>query len=479
MISIRWFLTLTLIALIVLVSFLSSLRGYRESMAEAQTLFDLQLLEHVRLLSLLNPDSYLQGDALPADALVMNDNLVLTPAELALSSQLLVAYQIFDVNGRLVIRSDSSPVQNMAAFSSGYQHVEFNGYGWRALVTQDPRDGHWVMAAQRLDVRYRLAETVTLQAVLPTVIGVPVAGLLIWLIVGVGLRPIQTLAANVRAREASDLSQVKLEDVPVELLPLTQSTNDLLSRLSQAFAREKQFAADAAHELRTPISILKVQLHNLKVQLHNLLNDLQHRGSLADKDAVSHSLHELDEGVDRLAHLIEQILVLNRSTPDQYMSQFEPLDLLALARDVVSNDFEQILAREQIFSLEGSAVTIVGDATALRALLQNLLVNASKYTPVGGHINLSVNRRGSLAEIRLEDSGPGIPEEEFARVFDRFYRLGVDRQRGSVSGSGLGLAIVKHIADMHAATIELSRSASLGGLCVVVSFNGQPQETLS
>lgn len=465
MISIRWFLTLTLIALIVLVSFLSSLRGYRESMAEAQTLFDLQLLEHVRLLSLLNPASYLQGDTL-----VMNDNFVLTPAELALSTQLLVVYQIFDADGRLVIRSDSSPAQNMAAFESGYQHAEFNGYSWRALVTQDSRDGHWVMAAQRMDVRYLLAETVTLQAVLPTVIGVPIAGLLIWLIVGLGLRPIQTLAADVRAREASDLSPVKLHDVPVELLPLTQSTNDLLTRLAMAFEREKQFAADAAHELRTPISILKVQLHNL-------LYELQHRDSPVDKDAACNSLRELGDGIDRLAHLIEQILVLNRSTPDQYMSQFASVDLLTLAKDVVSNDFEQILDREQIFSLEGTTVTVVGDATALRALMQNLLVNASKYTPVGGQINLSVNRNAGYAEIKLEDSGPGIPEQEFSRVFDRFYRLGVDRQRGSVSGSGLGLAIVKHIADMHGATIELSRSGTLGGLCVVVSFKNPAQES--
>lgn len=457
MISIRWFLTLTLIALIVLVSFLSSLRGYRESMAEAQTLFDLQLLEHVRLLSLLNPASYLQGDTL-----VINDSLVLSPAELDLSSQLLVVYQIFDADGRLVIRSDSSPERNMAAFESGYQHAEFNGYGWRALVTQDPRDSHWVMAAQRLDVRYRLAETVTLQAVLPTVIGVPVAGLLIWLIVGVGLRPIQVLAANVRTREAGDLSPVKLDDVPVELMPLTQSTNDLLSRLAKAFEREKQFTADAAHELRTPISILKVQIHNL-------LYELQNRQS-AENEATCHLLRELGNGVDNLAHLIEQILVLNRSTPDQYITQFEPVDLLVLAKEVVSNDFAHILDREQIFALEGDAVTVVGDATALRALIQNLLVNASKYTPVGGHISLTVSSHENSAEIRLEDSGPGIPPSEHSRVFDRFYRLGVDRQRGSVGGSGLGLAIVKRIADMHGASIRLSQSDLLGGLCVVISF---------
>jgi two-component system sensor histidine kinase QseC len=454
-----------LIALIVLVSFLSSLRGYRGSMAEAETLFDLQLLEHVKLLGLLNPASYLAGNTL-----VLDDSLLQTPAALALSSQLEVVYQIFDRDGRLVIRSESSPVNSMAIFASGYQHAEFNGYSWRALVAQDPRDDHWIMAAQRNDVRYRLAETVTLQAVLPSVIGVPIAGILIWLIVGLGLRPIQALAANVRARETGDLSAIALGDVPRELTPLTQSTNELLTRLAMAFDREKRFAADAAHELRTPISILKVQLHNV-------VHDLQHKPANAQDNGIStQSLLEIGEGIDRLANLIEQILLLNRTSPDQYMLRFAGVDLLTLAQNVVSNEFEQILAKNQVFSLDGEPASIVGDITALRSLIQNLLINASKYTPVNGQISLSVVPHEDSVVLRLEDSGPGIPAQSYTRVFDRFYRLGGDHHDPSVSGSGLGLAIVKHIAEMHQADIQLSRSESLGGLCVTVSFRIHKEE---
>ncbi len=465
MISIRWFLTLTLIALLVLVSFLSSLRGYRESMAEAETLFDLQLLEHVKLLGLLNPASFLFGNTL-----VIADSVITTPAELELSLQLLVVYQIFDSEEKLVIRSENSPTDNMAAFVPGYQHAEFNGYSWRALVAQDPLDGHWIMAAQRNDVRYRLAETVTLQAVLPSVIGVPIAGLLIWWIVGLGLRPIQTLAASVRAREAGDLNVVELHDIPKELTPLTQSTNDLLSRLAMAFDREKRFAADAAHELRTPISVLKVQLHNL-------LHDLQSR-QLPDAavQTTRQSLQELGQGIDSLAHLIEQILVLNRTTPDQYMRQFTQVNLLALVQDVVSNEFEQILARDQIFSLDGLPAFVFGDDTALRSLIQNLLVNASKYTPLGGQITITILQEHSKVLLKLEDSGPGIPEQQYAQVFDRFYRLSDAHHDASITGSGLGLAIVKHIANMHQADIQLSRSKSLGGLCVTVIFQAYQQD---
>ena len=465
MISIRWFLTLTLIALLVLVSFLSSLRGYRESMAEAETLFDLQLLEHVKLLGLLNPASFLFGNTL-----VIADSVISTPAELELSLQLLVVYQIFDNQEKLVIRSENSPTQNMAVFAPGYHHAEFNGYSWRALVAQDPGDGHWIMAAQRNDVRYRLAETVTLQAVLPGVIGVPIAGVLIWWIVGLGLRPIQTLAASVRAREEGDLKAVELDDVPQELTPLTLSTNDLLTRLAMAFDREKRFAADAAHELRTPISVLKVQLHNL---LHDL-NTRQLPEPVLQPARLS--LQELGDGIDRLAHLIEQILVLNRTAPAQYMRQFLPVDLLELVQHVVSNEFDHFLARDQIFSLDGLPISIAGDKTALQSLVQNLLINASKYTPAGGQINVAIGREGSKVVLQIEDSGPGIPEAQYEQVFDRFYRLSDEQHDLAVSGSGLGLAIVKHIVNMHQAEIRLSRSLSLGGLCVTVLFKQYPQE---
>jgi two-component system sensor histidine kinase QseC len=237
-----------------------------------------------------------------------------------------------------------------------------------------------------------------------------------------------------------------------------------------AFDREKRFAADAAHELRTPISVLKVQLHNL---LHDL-NTRQLPEPVLQPARLS--LQELGDGIDRLAHLIEQILVLNRTAPAQYMRQFLPVDLLELVQHVVSNEFDHFLARDQIFSLDGLPVSIAGDKTALQSLVQNLLINASKYTPAGGQINVAIGREGSKVVLQLEDSGPGIPEAQYEQVFDRFYRLSDEQHDLAVSGSGLGLAIVKHIVNMHQAEIRLSRSLSLGGLCVKVLFKQYPQE---
>lgn len=451
MASIRLFLTLTLIAIIVLVSFLSSLRGYHESMGEAEALFDMQLQEHAKLLSLVDPGS---GTKLV-------EELVLPlQADQKLRTESLIAYQMYDGQGKLLLRSVAAPFTPMSAQEVGYSDRNFSAYRWRVLVVQEPVKDRWVMVAQRLDVRYELAESVILESVIPIVLSIPLAALLIWFMVGYGLRPINQLAREVRSRQVSDLSPVRLDNVPRELTPLTLSTNDLLRRLHSSFNREKRFAADAAHELRTPISILKVQVHNL----------------LAEMEAPTATMMELRQGIDMMGHLVEQILLLNRTTPDQYMVQFVPLELYALAQEVISSEYEQVLEREQNFDLEGGAVTIAGDATALRSLILNLLSNASKYSPQGARIRMRVQGRAGKAILQFEDAGPGIPEAYRERVFDRFYRLDGDRHASGVSGSGLGLAIVKHIVEMHGGTIALSSSRDLGGLCVSIVFKALSEE---
>ncbi len=449
MASIRLFLTLTLIAIIVLVSFLSSLRGYRESMAEAQALFDMQLQEHAKLLSLINPAMNSAGSVEILEELVLPQQ-----QNLQLSAESLIAYQMLDEQGRLLLRSVIAPATAMSPLEVGYSDRNFNGYRWRVLAVHNPDQGRWVMAAQRFDVRYELAESVILEAVIPTVFSIPLAALLIWFIVGYGLRPIKILAQEVRTREVSDLSAVRLDNVPRELTPLTLSTNDLLRRLQSSFDREKRFAADAAHELRTPISVLKVQIHNL----------------LSEMEEPNATLLELQQSIDAMGHLVEQILVLNRTAPDQYMVQFVLVDLYNLTQEVVSTEYEQILEREQQFDLEGYSVKIRGDATALRSLISNLIANASKYSPQEAHIRVRIHQSGSRVTLIVEDSGPGIPESYRERVFDRFYRLDGDRHASGVSGSGLGLAIVRHIVEMHGATIALSRSVELGGLCITIHF---------
>lgn len=452
MVSIRLFLTLTLIAILVMVSFLSSLRGYRQSMLEAERLFDLQLLEHARLLSLLEEVDGGVGGGVSSYPVELPAGMRAEDA-----TRMMLAYQVFDGQGNLLLRSANIPSAAIMPFSAGYADTNFGGYRWRSLALAHPEDARWVIVAQRHDVRYSLAESVILEAVIPTVLSIPVAGIFIWFIVGWGLRPIRQLARQVHSREATDLSDVRLEEVPRELTPLTRSTNDLLRRLHSSFEREKRFAADAAHELRTPISVLKVQVHNL----------------LRELDDPRATLEELRLGIDALGRLVEQILLLNRTAPDQYIVGFSRVDLHALAKEVVSNDFDQFLKKDQSFELDAEPAWLQGDILALRSLMQNILSNASKYTPVKGRIRMEIRQEEGAVVLQLEDSGPGVPETHYERVFDRFYRMDGDRHGSGVDGSGLGLAIVKHIVEMHGASVNLSRSLSLGGLCTRIVFSSE------
>ena len=225
-------------------------------------------------------------------------------------------------------------------------------------------------------------------------------------------------------------------------------------RLEGAFEREKRFAADAAHELRTPISVLKVQLHNL-------LRD-------AGDDAAQ--LRSLQAAVDRMGHSVEQVLMLYRTTPEQFAASFSALDPAGMARQVIAELYPQLESKHQQIELVADEATMHGDEFALRTLLTNLIENASKYSGENGSICVSIRRRETGVQLTVEDSGPGIPEDQRAKVFERFYRVRADRQQSGVIGSGIGLAIVRHIAEIHGATITLGDSRFPSGLAVNVFF---------
>jgi two-component system sensor histidine kinase QseC len=275
---------------------------------------------------------------------------------------------------------------------------------------------------------------------------------MIWLIVSAGLRPVSRIADELSVREASDLRALELSNVPSELRSLTHSANELLRRLEASFAREKRFASDAAHELRTPIAALTVHVDN----------------TIAALPQYADQLRPLRTGIERLSYLVEQILLLNRTVPDAYMATFTTLDLYDIAKRVIERDMPQILAHGHELEVDGNPITLQGDTFALETMLHNLLGNAIKYTPDHGQILLRFFRSGSEAVIEISDSGPGIPADERNRVFERFYRVGGDQHGTGLIGCGLGLAIVKHIVDMHSGSITLGDAHWGSGLRVSV-----------
>lgn len=433
--SIRSYLLVAVLSAIVLTSFVAALTGYRAGVDAADALFDAQLTDSAVLLSGL-----LAGARRVDAPLAAGDT----------------AFQVWDEQGRLDLRSAGTPMMPIAPLEAGFRFANFGGHRWRVLVRREPAAGHWVMVAERADARFALADSVARESLLAVLAVLPVTALLIWLIVGHGLRRLDRLAGALATKAADDLAPLDTADAPAELAAIIRAVNGLLRRLDGALGRERRLTADAAHELRTPIAALKVDLHNLA-------------GRLPAHDPL---LMRLDADTARLEHLIAQILLLYRMSPEQYRAHREPLDLTALAGEVIADTYAQFEARGQDIQLHGQRQPLTGDRFALTTLLQNLLANASRYTPAGGQVRVQIAPLpDGGAQLDVSDSGPGLPPAERERVFDRFYRL-VGTRHLDPAGSGLGLSIVRLVADLHAARVEFDDSPFGHGLTVRVLFPG-------
>ncbi len=316
-------------------------------------------------------------------------------------------------------------------------------------------------AAQRVSARQEMASE-SAGKVFPPLIGlVAVVGGLLVFGLRRGLRPLDGAAQDIAQRSARSLEPITLVDVPKEITPLVTSINGLMSRLAVAFATQRRFLADAAHELRTPVTALRLQLQLLQ----RSENDAERAQALA----------ELGSGIARSQRLVEQLLHVARSEPDGEEMRLESVDLTERVRSVVG----ALSPKADLCGIDlgancppgSNGIVVEGDVEQITVLLNNLVENALRYTPAGGVVDVEATLREGAPVLRVADTGPGIPEVERARVFDRFYR-GTDaaalaRDGG---GSGLGLAIVRAIAERHGAVVGLHTPAQGQGLEVLVRF---------
>lgn len=429
--SIRAFLIATILATLTLFNFLAALQGYNSSLKETEKLFDNQLLDTAQLISNLHQSS------------IKNEPKPLNSA----------AYQIWR-NGQLVTASTNARGKAITALQPGFGYANFNGYRWRTLVYFDSEYSQWIVTAERTDIRFSLAENVIIKAVLPILLGIPLIGLLIWLIVSHGLKPLRSLSDQLKNKKVNDLTPIELPALQKELKHVVHSINTLIARSGSALEREQRFTADAAHELRTPISALKIQLHNLKDDLSN------------DSEAFL----QLQSGVDRMQHLVEQLLSLYRSSPSEFSNSFTPVDLYKLAQESIAEQHQVFEQKHQLLELVGSTCFISGDLFSLQTLLQNLLSNANKYTPEEGTIRVSAENLGSQVCLKIEDSGIGIDPGDYNKIYERFQRLNKKSAVASTPGCGLGLTIVNHIVELHNASITISPSGFDSGIIFTVLF---------
>lgn len=362
--------------------------------------------------------------------------------------------QVFHRNGgRIYLSHPTSALPPPRTM--GYGHLSRGDDTWR--VYAETYEGRIYEVAQRMSDRDELAAGAALQAVAPFLVLLPVMGLLVWLIVGRGLAPLERITRWVGERRPDDLAPLPGSGVPQEVQPLVTALNDLLARLDQALQAQRAFVADAAHELRTPLAAL-----NLQAQLLGRADGDEER-----REAQA----ELQAGLRRATRVVEQLLILARNEPGGEERPPQPVNLAELARNVTARHLPLAEAKGidlGIAQADDGAV-VAGDVVTLETLLSNLVENAVRYTPGGGRVDVSAMRDTTGARLEVADTGPGIPAAERERVFDRFYR-----QLGTVEpGSGLGLAIVRTIARRHDATVTLLDNPG-GGLRVRVAFTASP-----
>ena len=442
--SIRTYLLLSLLAIITVVTFLSLLQGYQSSINKAHDLFDDRLRDMAMVIANANQDVHPHLDN-------------------SLEASHTLLFQIWSNELGLLARSSNAPTRFLTDIEpdTAYKDINFNGYRWRTFTYRDESLKRWIITAERADIRYSLAENVVTASIIPIVLAIPVAGFIIWFAIGLGLKPLTALTKQLSNKQADDLTPLVVGEMPEELTQLVTTTNALFERLNSAFLREQQFSADAAHELRTPISALKVQVHNLQNNASN-----------------KEELQPFVDGIERMGLVIEQILSLYRHSPDQAMLKQEKVDICALTQDVIAQYYDQIAVKNQLISLIGEQkCLLVANRFAVATLVQNLITNANKYTPENGEIIVNIHQADTFIELSVEDSGQGIAESEYERVFERFYRVNGDQHNSGTVGCGLGLAIVHHIATLHGANIRLEKS-SLGGLKVIISFPFQQEHGL-
>jgi signal transduction histidine kinase len=431
--SIRSRLLIALIALVALISLLAAAVTYRRVLGESSSLFDYQLRQMA--LSLRGQISLAPRVEVPPE-----------------QGDADFVVQIWDIFGaRVYLSRPGLPMINQAIL--GYADLSLRGEAWRAYGLQTA-DGV-IQIAQPFRVRRELARAAALRVAVPLVLLLPVLVLCVAWIVRTGLRPLRFVTTEVQQRDARSLAPLSMTSLPLEISPLVDELNRLLARLNAAFAAQRDFVADAAHELRSPLTSLRLQLQLLD--------------RAADEQAERDARRMLGAGVERAIHLVEQLLTLARSDPQEPGPELQTLDLEPIAVQALSDAHALALARNMDLSLHAAPALLVrGDGEALRILVRNLVDNALRYTPPGGSVRVSGERSAHGVLLEILDSGPGIAAAERERVFDRFYRLSAQE-----TGSGLGLAIVKAIAERHGATIELQSAAPgapLGGLRVRVRF---------
>jgi two-component system sensor histidine kinase QseC len=365
-----------------------------------------------------------------------------------------IAFQLWSKKDGLMLRSDSAPKFSFSSSDHGFSETNIDGHEWHVFSIANATGEYVIHVGQKEEIRAELTDEISSQLVVQFLVGLPLLGIVIWVIVGLVLKPLNRLEKALAKREASYLKPLSIKRLPNEILPVVNEINNLFVQLEQAFEHERRFTADASHELRTPLAGLLTQAH---VALRT-----------TDEEVRKHALSRIKQGVNRMTYMVQQLLTFSRIESN---TEFLTKQNTMVSREVIHviTELDPDAHKKQIVIefIEDNAVPVIVNGPLVSILLRNIIDNAIKYTPPKGNILITVTGQEKYLQVCVEDSGPGIAPDQYEKSLERFHRC--VETANTAKGTGLGFSIVQRIAAIHNADLILGVS-QFGGLKVTVLF---------
>lgn len=414
-----------------------SVVAWREAESEAEELFDAHLAQTAALLVILSREE--SGD-LPEEL----------PSHRYARK---VAFQIWTDKGKLLARSTTAPREPLTDQTKGFSDRRIDGRYWRIYSKHDERHHHRILVAETYEARNAVGKELAKHLLMPLIFALPMLALGLVLLMRQHFKPLHRLATSIGQRSPDRLDPIALTGVPSEIQPIIEQTNRLLQRVSDSIDQERRFTADAAHEIRTPLAVIRTYA--------------QVAVAATDPEERKRALLSVVQASDRATHLLAQLLTMARLDNEALTRNFIDCNLRKIAVDVIADITPQALEKQvEVMLDEGQPAWVRGEPALLAVLLRNLIDNAIRYSPKETFVAVTIKPVDGHIRLTVSDQGPGIPESERERVLSRFTRLAGN----AAPGSGLGLSIALRIAQIHGSTLALQDGPGEYGLSVCVTL---------
>ncbi|QIR13907.1 ATP-binding protein [Shewanella aestuarii] len=465
MLSLRLSLSLLMLAGVILtVSFASILSG-RDAEHEINELFDADMVQTAKLLELfyvneLTLDKIKLLSETPIRFHIPESNIDTLSEQMTaqtLSYERKLSFQLFSATGKLLAYSDNTDANELAQFTEGYVKQFINGHQWHVFRLYSEAKKVWIVTAQRNDVRQELVDEINANSWRSALIITPIMLLLLLMVTYYLFQPLSQLERHLTSRTAQDLSPIDIK-LPKELISIQQALNSYLGRIASMMQRERRFSADAAHELKTPLAIIKLHSDGLTDLLTGADESIQ-------QQALSYT-QAVQKGIHRMGHTVEQLLLLSRVDAIDALNKTE-CSLQQLVDNVI-NQLVHIVADYEWQIDIPKGLTIHADRFYIEVVLKNIIENACKYSPRDSLITIRAEADELQCVICVIDQGNGMTSEQIKLAKNRFYRV----DENVSQGAGLGLSICQNIMTLHQGDISFSQIKPTGlSVCLVLPYS--------